>query len=105
MSTALPLLAAVQILHAFTFGAAHLGAIHLIARHVAPALSASAQSLYSATVMGLGLSLAILAAGPLYHYSAAAAFLAMAALSASAVAAAYPLIRALKPAPDKPGND
>ena len=99
MSTALPLLAAAQILHAFTFGAAHLGAIHLIARHVAPALSASAQSLYSATVMGLGLSLAILAAGPLYNYSSIAAFLVMAALSALAAAAAYPLIRALQSAP------
>ena len=99
--TALPLLAAAQLLHAFTFAAAHLGAIHLIARHVAPALSASAQSLYSAIVMGLGLSLAVLAAGPIYDDSPAAAFLAMAGLSALAAAAAYPLIQAFKSAPDK----
>lgn len=98
IGTALPLLIVVQLLHAFTFGAAHLGAIHLIARHVAPALSASAQSLYSAIVMGLGLGLATLVAGPLYDVSPGAAFLAMAALSAAAAGAAYLLVRSLNPA-------
>lgn len=104
IGTALPLLIVVQLLHAFTFGAAHLGAIHLIARHVAPALSASAQSLYSAIVMGLGLGLATLVAGPLYDVSPGAAFLAMAALSAAAGGAAYLLIRSLGPAAPMPKN-
>lgn len=97
-TTALPLLAAAQLLHAFTFGAAHLGAIHLIARHIQPSLSASAQSLYSATVMGLGLSLAILATGPIFDRSPLMAFAAMAILSVAALGASLALIRALKPA-------
>jgi PPP family 3-phenylpropionic acid transporter len=79
LTDALPALVCVQILHAFTFGAAHLGAIHFIARAVPPALSATAQRLYSAVVMGLGLGLMLLASGWLYTAFAGGAFHAMAA--------------------------
>lgn len=92
-SAALPVLILAQALHAFTFGAAHLGAIHFIARHVSPSVSASAQSLYSATVMGLGIGIAIFAVGPLYTVSPAGAFFAMIVLSATALVPALSLMR------------
>jgi len=79
LTDALPALVCVQTLHAFTFGAAHLGAIHFIAKAVPPALSATAQSLYSAVVMGLGTGLMLLASGELYAAFNAGAYLAMAA--------------------------
>jgi len=79
LTDALPALVCVQTLHAFTFGAAHLGAIHFIARAVPSTLSATAQSLYSAVVMGLGTGLMLLASGPLYAALAGAAYLPMAA--------------------------
>ena len=92
-STALPVLVFAQALHAFTFGAAHLGAMHYIARRVSPAVSASAQSIYSATVMGLGIGTAVFAVGPLYAASPAGAFLAMTVLSAAALVPALALMR------------
>jgi PPP family 3-phenylpropionic acid transporter len=79
LTDALPALVSVQALHAFTFGAAHLGAIHFIARAMPPALSATAQSLYSAVVMGLGTGLMLLASGWLYSTFTGGAYLAMAA--------------------------
>ncbi|MBM3581922.1 MAG: 3-phenylpropionate MFS transporter [Alphaproteobacteria bacterium] len=92
-SEALPVLIVTQALHAFTFGAAHLGAIHFIAQRVSPSVSATAQSYYSATVMGLGLGIAVYAVGPLYAASSAVAFLAMVALSAAALVPALILVR------------
>ena len=80
-----------------TFAAALLGAIHLIARTVPPALSASAQSLYSSIVMGLGLGVALLFTGPLYGAQGANAFYWMTALAALgallALLLAWPLAR------------
>ena len=76
---ALPVLVCVQVLHAFTFGATHLGAIHFVTRTVAPSMSATAQSLYSAAVMGLGLGLMLLISGELYGHFAGGAYQAMAA--------------------------
>ena len=96
LSDALPVLVMVQALHAFTFGAAHLGAIYFIARTVPPALSATAQSLYSAAVMGLGLGLAILASGSLYAAFGGKAYFAMAALGALGSVLAVILARRLK---------
>ncbi len=71
-------LVVVQALHAFTFGAAHLGAMHFITRAVPASMSATAQSLYSAVVMGIGLGLAMIASGPLYGAFSGGAFHAMA---------------------------
>ncbi len=78
-TTALPALIGAQALHALTFGAAHLGAIHFIARAVPPGLSATAQSLYAAVVMGLGTGLILFASGWLYAAYAGAAYYPMAA--------------------------
>lgn len=74
--------AALQLLHAFTFGAAHLGAMHLMARSVPPGAAASAQSLYSALSAGLGSGLVMLAAGALYAAYGGQAYPFMALLSA-----------------------
>ena len=71
-----------QALHAFTFAATHLGAIYFISRRVPQAVSASAQSLYSAVVMGLALGLAMLASGNLYGLYGAGAYQAMAVMAA-----------------------
>jgi PPP family 3-phenylpropionic acid transporter len=89
----LPVLIAVQILHALTFGAAHLGAVHFIARHAPQGLAATAQGLYAALSGGLAMGLAILLAGRLYESFAAQAFLAMAVLSAAGLALALALGR------------
>ena len=93
VTDALPALIAVQALHAFSFGAAHLGAIHFITGTVAPSLSATAQSVYSAAVMGLGMGLSIFAAGYLYEGFGAGAFLAMAVLGGAGSMFALRLLR------------
>ena len=92
-TTALPAVVAVQALHAFSYGAAHLGAIHVIAKAVAPALSATAQSLYAALVMGLALGSMLLAAGPLYEAFGGGAYFAMALSAALGCALAVALAR------------
>ncbi len=81
-STALPALLAVQFLHAATFGAAHLGAMHFLARTAPPGLAASAQGLYSAVSGGLAIGLVILVSGWLYTNLSGGAFYVMAVLSA-----------------------
>ncbi|MEO5335588.1 MAG: MFS transporter [Magnetospirillum sp. WYHS-4] len=92
-TTALAPLLVSQALHAFTFGAAHLGAIHYMARHVPPQLSATAQSLYAALVMGLGLGIAVLGGGPLFAAWEGGAFAAMAVLGGGGAIAAFLLSR------------
>ena len=81
LGESLALLVLLQALHGFTFGAAHLGAMHFIARAVPPEFSASAQSLYSALGMGVVFGLAMLASGALYASLAGAAFHVMAAMA------------------------
>ena len=72
-----------QLLHALTFGAAHLGAMHFMARRVPPGAAASAQSLYSALSAGFGSGLVMLAAGALYSTYGGRAYPFMALLSAA----------------------
>ena len=93
LTTALPALIAAQALHAFTFGAVHLGAIHFIARSVPAEMSATAQGLHSGVVMGLGLGAMLLAVGPLYADVGARAFWVMAASAAIGVLLAVRLAR------------
>jgi PPP family 3-phenylpropionic acid transporter len=81
MTDALPALMVLQILHAFTFGATHLGAVHFIARRMAPEVSATAQSLYAAVVMGLALGFAAWMSGRLYAGWGAEAYHVMAAMA------------------------
>lgn len=69
-----------QVTHAITFGAAHVGAMHFIGHHVRTELSATAQGLYSMTngaTIGLGMFLA----GQLYAAFGGLAYIAMAVVS------------------------
>jgi MFS transporter, PPP family, 3-phenylpropionic acid transporter len=75
--------AALQLLHALTFGASHLGAMHFMARSVPLGAAASAQSLYAALSAGLGSGLVMLAAGALYAAYGGGAYPFMALLSAA----------------------
>jgi PPP family 3-phenylpropionic acid transporter len=79
--TSVPALALLQPLHALSFAATHLGAMHWIARTAPPEAAATAQSLYNALVGGLGFGLASLAAGALYGAYGGKAYLAMAAMA------------------------
>jgi MFS transporter, PPP family, 3-phenylpropionic acid transporter len=92
LTDALPAIAGLQALHAFSFGAAHLGAMHWLGRHVQPALSATAQSLYSAVVWGLFLGVMLYGSGWLYAELGGDAYLPMAfaALAGAAFVAVPP---------------
>ena len=76
----LVLLFPLQCLHALTFGAAHLAAIHYISDNVPENLGATAQGLYATVSAGIFMGLAMLAAGPLYEAYSSNAYLVMAAL-------------------------
>jgi MFS transporter, PPP family, 3-phenylpropionic acid transporter len=79
--TSVPGFIAIQPLHALTFAAAHLGAMHHIAHAVPREQAGTAQSCYAAVVSGLGLGLASLAAGWLYGTWRGDAYFAMAAMA------------------------
>jgi len=96
--TWLPLIAALQLLHAFTFGASHLGAMHFLSRAVPLSAAASAQSLYAAVSSGLGSGLVMVVAGALYSAHGGGAYSFMAVLSAAGLAGAMALCR---PAADR----
>ena len=66
-----------QTLHAFTFGAMHLGAMNFMSRAVSLDLSATAQSLYGASAFGLGAGITLLFVGFLYEALAGSAFFIM----------------------------
>ncbi len=71
------LLMLTQLLHAFTFGAMHLGAMLYMSRAVSLDLSATAQSLYGAAAFGIGTGTTLLFVGFLYEAIAAYSFLLM----------------------------
>lgn len=82
-----------QCLHACTFGATHLGAMHFIGRHIAPGIAGRAQGLYAAMGNGVALGLATVAAGPMYAAWGGGAFVTMGVLSLLGVLAAIRLRR------------
>ncbi|MGE5768431.1 MAG: MFS transporter, partial [Bacteroidota bacterium] len=84
-TTDLMLLGAVQTLHAATFAAMHLAAMHFITRTAPARLAASLQSLYAALSGGLAMRGTMLLAGTLYGSGPGLAFLAMAGLTLAAV--------------------
>jgi PPP family 3-phenylpropionic acid transporter len=81
--TWLPFATVLQLLHALTFGASHLGAVHFLSRTVPPSAAASAQSLYAALSSGLGGGVVMVIAGSLYSAYGGGAYYFMAALSAA----------------------
>jgi PPP family 3-phenylpropionic acid transporter len=91
MLTWLPSIAALQLLHAFTFGASHLGAMHFLSRAVPPSAAASAQSLYAALSSSLGSGLVMVIAGTLYSAFGGGAYAFMAVLSAAGLVGALAL--------------
>jgi len=92
-AVSLPLLLLAQALHALTFGAAHLGAMHFMARALPAQWSATGQSLYAATVSGIGFGLVMAASGTLYAAFGAGAYWVMAALAGSGAVASVALGR------------
>jgi PPP family 3-phenylpropionic acid transporter len=86
----LPGIGALQLLHALSFGASHLGAIHFLSRAVPPTAAASAQSLFAAISSGVG-GLVMLGAGALYAAYGGGAYLFMAVVSAAGLLGALRL--------------
>ena len=85
--------ALLQTLHAMSFGAAHLAAIHFLTHAVPEDRAATAQGVYAAIVAGLVLSTVTIASGPLYRAFAGGAYAAMAVLALIGAASAYVLVR------------
>jgi PPP family 3-phenylpropionic acid transporter len=85
------ILGPLQTLHALSFGAAHLAAIHFLTHAIPEDRTATAQGVYAAAVAGLALGIATIASGPLYGAFAGEAYGAMAALAVLGAAGAYRL--------------
>jgi len=85
MTTELWIIALVQLLHAASFGAMHLGAMLFITRAVPNAYANTAQGLLGGLTYGAGLGGGLLLAGWLYGIYGADAYWSSAALSALAL--------------------
>jgi PPP family 3-phenylpropionic acid transporter len=90
----LALLVPLQLLHALTFSATHIGAIHFIGRAVPETQAGTAQALYASVTGGIAMGGAMLLAGPLYAAYAGRAYWAMAALAAVGLIASLVLLKA-----------
>ncbi|GAK44799.1 major facilitator transporter [Tepidicaulis marinus] len=77
-----------QALHGLSFGAAHLGAMHFIARAVTPELAATAQSLYAAVSGGIMMAGFMALSGPLYEAAQSTGFYVMAGVALMGAGAA-----------------
>lgn len=93
LSDELGVLVVVQLLHAFSFGATHLGAIHYISETVAPNRSATAQSLYAVAVSGIAMAMGMVASGKLYTMYSSGAYLVMGGVGVAGVILALILDR------------
>lgn len=89
----LAVLVPLQLLHALTYSASHLGAIHFISRAVPGGGGGTAQALYATMATGLMIGLATLASGWLYDDVGGRAYLGMAVLSGIGLVAAIGLAR------------
>lgn len=85
--------AALQLLHGLTFGAAHLGAMRYLQDNAPEGLEATAQAFYYALVSGVIMGLAMPVAGLLYDSHGQMAYIAMGALGASGLGFALALAR------------
>lgn len=93
LAPGLPAAFVLQLLHALTFGATHLGAMSYLSRTVPPGAAASAQALYSGASSGFGSGFVMLGAGALYAEFAGGAYLFMTLLSALGLVGALALAR------------
>jgi PPP family 3-phenylpropionic acid transporter len=89
----LALLVPLQLLHALTYAATHVGAIHFIARAVPDGAAGTAQALYATVAAGVVLGGATLLSGPLYAAFGGRAYLSMALLAAVGLVAGLLLMR------------
>src|SRR5262249_59788416 len=80
---ALFVLLPLQMLHALTFGATHIGAIHFIGRFVPDAQAGTAQALYASITGGIATGGVTLMAGPVYAAYAGRVYWAMALVAAA----------------------
>ncbi len=92
-TTALPVLLAVQLLHAASFAMQHLSAMMMLGRHMPPGRAAGAQALHSAIGVSAPTGLIMLLAGLGYERFGALVFLPMAALGGAALMLVGPLAR------------
>ena len=96
LTTDYELLLVFQSLHGLTFGAAHLGAMTYLQRHVPTSSSATGQALYSA--LGMGMAIAIMqpiTGGIFEDHGGSTAFLMMAGLAGLGLIFALGLARRL----------
>jgi PPP family 3-phenylpropionic acid transporter len=77
----LALLVPLQVLHALTYGATHLGAILFVARAVPDDVSGTVQALYATFASGVAMGIATWASGPLFHAYAGGAYIVMAGIA------------------------
>ena len=84
-------LVGLQVLHALTYAATHLGAMHYIATMVPDEKQGTAQALLSTFTAGIAMGGAILLAGAAYQQWAGSGYLAMAVLAGVGVVAAVVL--------------
>lgn len=91
LTTDVPTTLVIQILHATTFGALHLGAMAWIREHVAPGAIHRATSLYVALPSGVALALCMSAGGWLFERFAGDAYYAMFGLAVIGAALALRL--------------
>lgn len=80
-----------QMLHAITFAATHIGAVHFISEEIAPERAGTAQALYASVTAGIAMGGATLLAGSLYASQGGRAYLAMALLGGIGLVAALVL--------------
>ena len=92
-----------QMLHAVTFAATHLGVMMAIGAVATPGHTARLQASHQMTA-GLLLATATIAAGPLYRSAPHLAFWAMAGLGAVGFVAAFGLTRGLQPHSETDGG-
>lgn len=82
-----------QLLHALTFGAAHLGVMHYLREKIPEGLASRAQGVHSSLSMGIAPALGVFLAGNLYQHLVNQAFWAMSLFSALAFFMALLLLK------------
>lgn len=86
-------LAPLQVLHAFTYGASHLGAMQFIARAVPQAAAGTAQALYAVMAAGCVIGMVTLASGVIYPQAGGLVYLLPMAMGLCGLAGAIMLRR------------
>ncbi|HKD56546.1 MAG TPA: MFS transporter [Hyphomicrobiaceae bacterium] len=94
LDPALFVLLPLQLLHALTFGATHIGALHYIGRGVPDTQAGTAQALYASITGGIATGGITLMAGPIYAACAGRVYWAMALVAAAALLAGLALAKA-----------